>query len=371
MKKIHKYAIFLLFLVSHIAPNHAARPEYLTSAGNAWLETFNQFGRANDIANQLRTMQSSDLPAFLDMIDAIAYNDSAMNLYHINGHLNRAMGFLRFPNMGRRPAGKTLAVDAVGFADFDDYETNDSNSDFKSNTFGANVRATGYIGNGMALGVGYTTGHADTKHTPIDTDVESNSITIFTEYMNQYGLFLNLGIGGGTTRWEIDKTIAGIPDDDIYNTDFYAGQITGGIQMARGVFAITPHVGMRYTRISADGHSDAAAQSFGAWWYNLLTANAGIAMQFAFPAGGAIIVPHVQIGGTYDAISNGTDDIQVTLAGGKKYAIPIDTPHPTAFIGTLGMDINANKFQFWVQYVLDARSDYISHSGILGAKFIF
>ncbi len=366
MKNIYKIALFL-FLST---PAFANRPAYLESAATAWTDTLNQFGRGLDIANALKDTQATNIPKFLSMMDVIAYNDSALNLYHITAHINHAMGFLSVPDMGRRPSGKTLAVTGGGFADFADYDAN-NNSDFKTDTYGFWVHATGYIGNGFSLGVGYTGSHGDTKNTPIDTTAETNSITIFTEYMATSGIFLNMGINGGTTRWKTNKTIAGIADSDIYNTDFYAGQINTGVHMGRGTFAFTPHVGVRYLRTSADRHSDAAIQTYHAWWYNLLTASGGLAMQYAIPAGGAIIIPKIHVGGTYDAISNGTDDINVALAGGQQYAIPVDTPHRTAFVGGLGILVDGGKFDISAQYTLDARSGYTSHSATLGAKFIF
>ncbi len=371
MKNIHKFILFSV--LSGLVVNQSSGayiPYYLNDVANAWISTLDTWGISADIATYMREAQTTDAPAFRNSLDIVAYNDTTLNIYNTINHINAALSFLTVPETSRRAGGKSLSIDVDGFAQFDEYNS-DANSDFKTNTFGLNIRARAWITNGFAFGIAYTNSHLESKNTPVESNGNSNSISIFSEYTGKSGLFINMGINGGSTRWKIDKNIASIPNGGAYNADFYAGRASMGMQMTGGAFAMVPYMGAQYVRVESDKHSDDATQTFDKWWYNLLTANAGINFEYTFIALGAIITPGINIGGTYDAISNGTDAMRVQLLGGQTYIIPIDAPHRAGFDGGIGINMQFANIALGADYKLNARSNYTAHTAMLNIKYVF
>ncbi len=345
-------------------------PQYLADAADAWASVLGGVGASGDIAAYIRDSATNDRAGFFNTVSILAYNDSALTLYQTTAHLDNAFSVVRRPLARRLSSDQVLAIEGDLFAAFDEYDNN-QNADFKTRTIGGAVRASGFITNSFAFGIQYATGHTETRHSAFNTDGTSNSITIFSQYLGRTGLFLNMGINGGTTRWESDKTIAGVPDNGAYNTDFYAGEINMGSQMQRWGFSLTPQLGVKYARVTADRHVDFAAQTFEKWWYNTLTGMAGLRVGYEFAAGNMLIRPTIMAGGAYDAISNGTDNIRVAVISGEVYDVPIDAPHRSSLNVALGAQLVGVNMSGGLDYKLDARKDYIAHTARLNVKFIF
>ncbi len=388
MKPISKFFIFNLVTITTTAAGGATitpwhGPEsYLNNAAASWANVFSNIGPSGEIATYIRDDETADIARFIDTVEKLGYNDTALNLFETTRHLNHALDMVGGGPSPRRaycptgnvhciPLAKTLVIEIDAFAATDDYDS-DKNSDFKSNTGGGTFRARGYVTDGFSFGIAYTTNRTKTHKTPVRTKMTGNSVTLFTQYIGKSGIFMNIGANAGTARWTTDKVIAGVPNDGAYNSDFWAGQINMGLKMSRGDFAITPQMGARYARVNSDKHVDDAAQSFDEWWYNTLTGMAGVNMEYNFMSSDTIFRPWLRVGGTYDAISNGTNAIRVTLISGDAYAIPIDAPRRLALAAGAGFDIQYDdRIAFGAEYKLDMRQDYTSHAGIVNIKAAF
>ncbi len=345
-------------------------PQYLAMAADAWAGVLGGVGVSADIASYIRQSAANDIAGFLNTVSVLAYNDSALTLYQTSAHLDNAFSVLQGAPVRRASSRQVLLVDGDVFGAFDEYDNN-QNANFKTRTFGGVVRARGFVTDHFSFGIQYATGRTDTRHSIFSTDGTSNSVTIFAQYIGRSGVFMNMGINGGTTRWDADKTVAGVPDDDAYNTDFWAGEMNLGAVMQRSGFSITPQIGARYARTSADRHTDAAAQTFKNWWYNTLTGTAGVRVAYDFTMTNMRVRPMISIGGSYDAISNGTDNIRVSVISGDAYYMPVDAPHRAAMNVGVGVQIAGQNVSGGLEYKMDARNDYISHTARLGAKIIF
>lgn len=354
---------------------------YLTAAANAWATVIGGVGPGGEIASYINRMHDTDMVKYLDAITIIAYNDTALGLFETNQHLDRAFSAVStplsarrgrcVPNLGMCPGDvQTLVIDGQVFASFSDFDSH-HNGDFKTRNTGVSIRAKGYVADGWTFGVAYTRTMTDTRDNRVYTDATSNSITLFSQYLGKHGLFINSGINGGHTTWNADKTMAGIVNNSAYDTEFFAGQINAGIQLSRGRFSLAPQVGARYAYVSSDRRIDGAAQEFDKWWHNTLTAMAGVDGGFDFIGDDFVIRPTVKIGGSYDAISHGTDAVGVRVVSGHTYAVPIEVPHRAALNSGIGLNVYGASFMVGVNYQLDVRSDYVSHTAMANVKIAF
>ncbi len=343
---------------------------YLNSAVDAWGTVLAGVGPGGDVASYVNGTHTTnaEIAQFLNFISVLGYNDTSLRMYTTHLHLNQAFSPIMRPLTPRTTGSMVIDVDISGA--WQDFDSN-QNDNFKTDSTGISVQARGYAANGFSFGVSYTRTDTDTRHTPVDLSGDSNSVTMFAQYLNRGGFFLNAAINAGRTDWASDKTSVGINDTSSFDTEFYGGQMNTGVQILRGQFTMAPQIGVRYTRMTSDRYVDSSAQEFHKWWYNSLTAMGGAQVGFNFVFGGFILRPSINAGATYDIISNGTDAASVRVISGDTYDIPIHGLPRTAFNGGVGLDLYGNMISAGVNYRLDMRSDYTAHSVIGNIKVAF
>ena len=385
MKNIFRlFILFFCFDTAAYAANNnifSGMPGYLVDTAHAWAGIYSEFGPGAQIATYINEARTNDIARYLDTISILGFNNTAMALFEVSSHIDRAFDVIDTPLVARRGSctanlatceygRRTLVVDGHRSGTFSEYRAG-QNGDFKTKNTGFTINAKSYFADGWLFGVEYTRTMTDTHDTRIYSDATGNSVTMFTQYLARSGLFWNVGINAGHTSWNIDKSIAGISDDGTYDTNFYAGQTNFGIRMQRNRISVTPSVAVRYLRISADEYIDAVAQQFDQWWYNSLTASVGLDLGFDFVGSDFVVRPSLHLGGRYDVISNGTDEMRVQLIDNQFYYVPIDTPHRAALDAGIGLDFFNQYFTAGLTYGFDMRSDYMSHTIMAKLKIAF
>jgi len=382
MKIFYSFVMTLLFCFgSYAAQTTHISEQYLSDVGTAWASVLGGVGTGGEIARHMDEAKTADYVAYQNFIRVLGYNDSALTIYETSSHLDRAFSIVDHPMVARRVgcafdapgcavARRTLVVDAEGFASYADFDS-DANGDFTTGGVGISVRARGYVTDGAAFGIEYTHSKTDTRHDIVDTNASGNSVTLFGQYLSKSGLYVNAGLNGGHISWSLDKTIAGVADDGIHDTDFYAGQISTGIQISRNGFSMTPGMSVRYAYMETDRHVDPAAQEYDKWWHNTLTASAGARMGLDFLVSDFLVRPTLSAGAGYDIISRGTDGIGVRVLSGQTYTIPAERPARTSLNAGAGIGVYGASFAATLDYKMDYRSDYIAHTGMLNLKIAF
>ncbi len=354
---------------------------YLQNVADAWATVIGGGTTGGEIARLINNAGAISPARYRELISIIGYNDSALTIFNTDHHIDMAYNVISNPMQARRPVCRPntpqcrenrprVYIGANGFAAMDDYDSH-ANGDFKTRGGGANLYAKTYITDGISLGLGYTYSESDTHDSDIYADAKTNSIMLFSEYLAPVGIFINAGAMIGKTSWSTDKTVAGIINNGEYNTDFISGQILSGIDISRKNVSITPYIGARYMRIASDKHIDAAAQAFKKWWFNTLSGSAAVNIKFKFNLYNTLIQPSAFVGGSYDAISHGTDNIGVEVISGKTYTVPLESPERLKISGGIGIDVRHGSFMAGLHYKMDARDNYMSHSGILNLKIAF
>ena len=382
MKNIFKF-IMLLFC----SQVYAAKAQevylygYLSNAAKAWAGLLTKLGPSGEIASYVQEAQDNNASAFFDAISVLAFNSTAISLFEITHHISQAFDVISEPIIARKNqctknlmncdiASQTIVIDGEVFGAFADYDS-DNNGSFKTRNTGFHINAKSFVSDGWQIGVSYTRSMTDTQDSKVYADAVSNSITIFSEYLANSGFFINMGINGGNTSWATDKNIAGIIDNSAYDTEFMAGQVNTGFRMHRGRITMTPQVGVKYAIINADKYIDSVAQEFKSWWYNALTGFIGLKLGFDFIGSDFIVRPNLNIGGSYDAISRGTESLEVQLIDGSYYAIPIEKPNRMALNAGIGVNVYGASYSTGLNYKFDMRSNYVSNTVMMNLKIAF
>ena len=382
MKKFLFFIILLICFGINAAQAQYSYPAgYLANAAKAWAGIFSNLGPSGEVVAYIKDVQESDISAFMNTVSILAFNSTAISLFETRHHINQAFDVISSPMIARRnkcvrnltectSTRKNIVIGGQVFGAFADYDSN-YNGDFKTRNTGFYVNAKGAISDGWQIGLSYTRSLTDTKDDKVYTDATSNSITMFSEYLANNGFFINMGINGGHTTWASDKTIAGVSDDSSYDTEFLSGQVNTGFRMYRGRITMVPQIGVRYSIIGADEYTDAVAQSFDSWWYNSLTGFMSLNIGFDFIGSDFIIRPDLRIGGSYDAINRGTQDLRVQLINGAIYDIPIEKPNRTALNAGASLNVYGEIYSAGISYMFDMRSGYISNTLMANLKIAF
>lgn len=354
---------------------------YLSNAAKAWTSVLSDFGISGEIAAYVKNNQSAASVGYIDAISTLAFNTSAISLFEINHHINQAFSVIAEPIISRRNTcvknlpnctqkDKRIVLSGDVFGAFADYDS-DKNGSFKTRNTGLSVNAKSFITDGWEIGIGYTRSMTDTEDSNVYTDAVSNSITLFSEYLAKNGFFMNVGLNAGHTSWTADKNLAGISNTSAYDTDFIAGQTNVGVRIQERKISFVPQMGVKYMRVMADKYTDDATQEFDDWWYNYLTGFAGMTLGFDFVTEGLLIRPVLTAGGSYDAISNGTDNIRVQLINSSVYNIPIESPDRMALNAGAGIEVYGENFVVGASYQLDYRENYTVNTATINLKIAF
>lgn len=389
MKKIFPVVVLLFCGTAHAArtsfgtamAQSGGTPGYLVGVADAWASIFGNLGPGGAIAARMTDAHNSDLATFYDLVSIIGHNDTAITLFETDRHIAASLDVYGMP-LGRRrtgcqwtnskcnPTRQVFTIDGTVFGGTNDFDSR-KNGDFRTNTTGVSIRANTFLTEGFALSIGYTRSMTDTHHGRIYTDAVSNGLVLAAQYYAANGMYLNVAATGGKTRWANDKTVAGIVDSGDYDTEYMAGQVSGGIHLTRGHWVMTPHIGARYSYIRTDKHIDAAAQAFEKWFFNTITAMAGVMVEYEFTGVDYRLRPNIRLGGGYDALRHGNSDVRVRVLSGQFYDVPVEVPARAAFQGGLGLRLYAPMFSVGLEYQLDMRRDYTSHSGHVNLKISF
>lgn len=380
MKKIYVFTMLIIGTSAHGATTSLGNaieayedaPQYLVNAADAWNSLIGTPLRGGAIAERMSNLNNPGNNGRLyDVMSVLAFNNTAMTIYQTERHLDAAYDVVSAPLISRKNGkNRSFIINGHGIAQMDKFEHH-KNDDFEMRTGGAGVSAYAYVTNGLAFGVGYTYAKSKSHDMALKAEGESNIISLFTKYIASNGWYMNTALAAGQTQWDLDKTVVGVADKTKFDTDVYSAQISTGMELNRGRMILEPEIGARYTRIINEKHVDAAAQDFKKWWYNSLSVDAGASAGINFSVGGMLIRPKIKLGGGYDLLNHGTDNVQARLISGQSYSMPVYTPSRTELRMGGGIGLYGSRIALDATYTMHSRSDYIAHDVKASLKAAF
>ncbi len=355
---------------------------YLVDAADAWSSVLGVNGVGGAVYSSLDGVYGDNVADFRNLMAIIAYNDTALVQYQtlmnvdVIGNVvktplvarrNRCVGNGRWCNLGQQ----TMNVNVGGVVKYSTVDKHKNNVDFKARNTGARIDVSGYLNDGLQVGVVYLNAETNTRKTPVNIDAKTNGLMLYSKYLSQSGAFVNVGVNGGQINWAADKVIAGIQNVSDYDTDYVAGMINMGVKAEYDSIFVVPQFGVDYVRMMSEKHIDAAAQEFQKWWYNTLTGRFNLKMGLSWMADWFVVRPNINMGVGYDFISHGSDAIGVRVLSGQSYFVPVNTPNRLSVIGGAGVGVYAEWLGIELDYELDWRSDYVAHTGRLNLRLTF
>jgi len=239
-------------------------------------------------------------------------------------------------------------------------------TDFYTMRKGMSIGVKGFINDNMAIGLQFIRGITDVKDSIEYDHAATSSVTMIAEYISHIGLFINGGINLGNTHWSGNGPVTGA-----FDNGFFAGQVVGGIKLNDKATLIMPQIGLRYLHMTPDKYTDMTYNRFDSWSHGILTGIIGIHSTTRLTHNVFSIAPDMSIGATYDFVNHGDESILIRPTSAPDYYMSIITPDSAAVYAGIGMNIAGPAFIIALNYRLDGRRNFMSHTTVLDFKISF
>ena len=124
-------------------------------------------------------------------------------------------------------------------------------------------------------------------------------------------------------------------------------------------------VGARYLKVSQDDYTDSLDQKISVKDEDVITARVGS----KYTGNGSVFIPTAHLELSYDVKSS--DRLAVVNTDTSSYQITGDSINPFGVQTGIGFISNINNWNLSLNYDLEWRPEYISHTGRIKAKYVF
>lgn len=263
-----------------------------------------------------------------------------------------------------------------------DQEKRDGIDGYDVDSFGFTIGFdTDNMVKGATVGTALSYGSADVNSDGAgnaSTDVESYQLSFYGERDLGQGMYLNGMVNGALNNYEGQRTI--IADGSVANADYdgyqLGARVEGGKTMMYNNTMVTPKAMLHYSYASIDDYTETGSSlgtTVDTETFSELKAGLGVqvAKDYAMDSK-TTLRPSLDLMYTYDVMD---DEAQAdaTFIGTNVTFSPEgidDSPHALKFGAGLGI-MSTGGLDFNLNYEGEARADYLSHTGMLKARFAF
>ncbi|MBO4626270.1 MAG: autotransporter domain-containing protein, partial [Alphaproteobacteria bacterium] len=240
--------------------------------------------------------------------------------------------------------------------------------EFDGQSRGVAVGFDALINKIYTLGIGYAFSNADVdvKGDGGKMDIDSHTVFVYGQYKPS-NWFINATLSNTVSNYTEKAVVMLTPVETEYDVNSFGVQAMTGYDFASGV---TPMVGMRYLHVSTDGHQrllgyvDDSQSSY-------LSAVGGLKYAFDIQDTGDIRwTPELRALATYDVISD-KNGATVYVPGGSIYHVAGDRMSRAGGEFGLGLTAEWRGLELSVNYDLQLRKDYMSHTGMIKLRYEF
>ena len=247
----------------------------------------------------------------------------------------------------------------------------DDSGDIDLNTLGAAAGVQVRAARNLNLGLGYAYGNTDIDAHHRDIDVNSHTIMLYGQYRPYAPWFINAIASYGFADYDETRNSAFGNLDASYDVQTIGAQATTGYDFAFNAYRLTPQVGLRYTHLNTDSYTDDAGQNVDDQNRDIWTAMANVNFGRTFALeNGMTIRPELNLGVTYD-LARDDNDVIVNI-GTENYRVSGES---LARFGTeLGVGVSfdlTNNLNLSAKYQGGFRKDFVSHTGLISARYKF
>lgn len=242
---------------------------------------------------------------------------------------------------------------------------------FDADSNGIAFGAEKFVNDDVKVGIGYAYTNTDIDGFMRDTDVDTHTAILYSEYKPS-NWYVNGIATYGWSDYEEKKSVAGVGVKADYDVETFGLQAMTGYDMNIDGLGVTPEAGLRYVHIKQDAYKDSADQRVSANDSDILTGVIGAKVSKNFElSNGMNIKPEARIAATYDLMNDDVNSV-VTLANGSAYTVNGEA------LDRFGMEFGAgvtaevnDNVELSLGYEGKFREDYQDHTGLINAKYKF
>ena len=237
---------------------------------------------------------------------------------------------------------------------------------FSGYTRGLAVGADTLINKKYTIGAGYSYSNSDIDSVSRDTDIESNTLFVYGQYQpNKW--FINAALNYTMAKYTETASAFGVLFESEYDVNSFGGQIMTGYDFASG---LTPEIGARYLHISHDDYNNGVADIC-VDDTNFLTGVAGLDYSFIVGSDWKMkLRPQLHAAATYDFLSDSVA-ANVMIPGAASYVVNGDALSRMGGEFGIGLGVLYDGWDITLNYDLNLRENYTSHTGMLKFRYDF
>ena len=252
-----------------------------------------------------------------------------------------------------------------------DHESTSKSSGFNADTYGVAMGIDKEINSDTRLGFGYANSQTDIESTGRDTDVDTNSFFVYSQY-KPANWYVNTMLAYSWSEYDETKSVMGVNAGAKYDVDTIALQSMYGYETQFKGHNVTPELGFRYLHINQDAYTDKLGTAVAENAEDVLTLVAGAKVSKNYTLeNGAVLRPELRAAVTYD-LFDADNSANVALANGASYVVDGEKLNRLGF--EFGAKVATNvtdKVEVSAGYLTRVREDYQDHTVTFDARYNF
>ncbi|MCQ2915081.1 MAG: autotransporter outer membrane beta-barrel domain-containing protein [Alphaproteobacteria bacterium] len=242
--------------------------------------------------------------------------------------------------------------------------SSNDNPGFKSDTKGFAVGADTEITDNFVLGVGYAYDVTDIKSGNRDTDVDSHTFFAYANYDIDEHLFVKGNAGYSFAKYK--EKVSYLGNKSKYDVNSILINSDVGYKFNNG---LAPLFGLRYAFVDKKTYTDEANQKVKTKDTNVVRAVAGVDWSQKLKTNCFKWTPSAGVGVSYDI--NNIKSSAVVNVGSSSYSVEGKRLKRTSLEAHAGVSTSYKNWDFSVNYELNAREKFQSHTGMVKATYNF
>lgn len=327
----------------------------------------------NDLAVLMQDGLAYDTQTARDSVEKATrtINPESVPVNHsVNVSIQNALQLLASSRMSNFVIGRSGGDTNIGIGGIwaqGIYNKTKLNDSFNGYTRGISVGFDGTVNNIWTLGMGYMYGHSNIGTTSRNTQVDSHSVFVYTQYQPS-NWYINAIANYSMSDYSEQGNALGIGVYSDYDLDTFGASATMGYDFIGG---ISPELSVQYMHLGSTDYTNSLGISNKIDSADYMTASIGTRYGFDMVMNnGWVLRPGIRYALKYDLISE-DGRITVIMPGINSYTL--DGDYLSRVSNEIGLELGMmyNSFKMSLNYDIESRADYTSQTGRVKFKYNF